>query len=57
MLEDEKKFHRFLRMNIQQFYCLSQLVGEEMQKQNTNYRAISPEERLAIFEGTCYKYL
>jgi hypothetical protein len=58
MLEDEEKFHGFLRMNIQQFYRLSQMVGEEMRKQNTNYRrAISSEERLAIFEGACYKYL
>ena len=40
----------FFRMNIEQFYRLSQLVGEEIQKQNKNYRrAISPEERLAIF--------
>ena len=37
-------------MNIEQFYRLSQLVGEEIQKQNINYRrAIAPEERLAIF--------
>ena len=40
----------FFRMNIEQFYRLSQLVGEEIRKQNTNYRrAIKPEERLAIF--------
>jgi hypothetical protein len=50
MLEDEEKFHGFFRMNIEQFYRRSQLVGEEIRKQNTNYRrAISPEERLAIF--------
>jgi len=50
LLEDEEKFHGFFRMNIEQFYRLSQLVGEEIRKQNTNYRrAISPEERLAIF--------
>ena len=51
-LEDEKKFHRgfYFRMNIEQFYRLAQLVGEEIQKQNTNYRrAIIPEERLASF--------
>ena len=49
-LEDEEKFHGFFRMNIVQFYRLSQLVGEEIQKQNINYRrAITPEERLAIF--------
>jgi len=37
-------------MNIEQFYRLSQLVGEEIQKQNTKYRrAIKPEERLLIF--------
>jgi len=37
-------------MNIEQFYRLSQLVGEEIQKQNTNKRrAITPEERLVIF--------
>ena len=50
MLEGEEKFHGFFRMNIEQFYRLSQLVGEEIRKQNTNYRrAISPEERLAVF--------
>ena len=50
LLEDEEKFHGFFRMNIEQLYRLSQLVGEEIRKQNTNYRrAISPEERLAIF--------
>ena len=49
-LEDEEKFHGFFRMNIVQLYRLSQLVGEEIQKQNINYRrAIKPEERLAIF--------
>jgi hypothetical protein len=50
LLEDEEKFHGLFRMNIEQFYCLSQLVGEEIRKQNTNYRrAITPEERLEIF--------
>ena len=51
LLEDEEKFHVFFfRMNIEQFYRLSQFVGEEIQKQNINYRrAITPEERLAIF--------
>jgi len=50
LLEDEEKFHGFFRMNIKQFYCLSQLVAEEIQKQNTNYRrAITPEEQLANF--------
>jgi len=50
MLEDEKKFHGFFRMNIEQFYRLSQLMVEEIRKQNTNYRrAISPEERLSVF--------
>ena len=40
----------FYRMNIEQFYRLSQLVGGEIQKQNTNYRrAIAPEERLSVF--------
>jgi len=51
LLEDEEKYHGFFRMNIEQFYCLSQMVAEEIQIQNTNYRrAISPEERLAIFK-------
>jgi len=36
LLEDEEKFHEFFRMNIEQFYHLSQLVEEEIQKQNTN---------------------
>jgi len=50
LLEDEEKFHGFFRMNIEKFYCLSHLVGEEIRKQNTiNRRAMSPEERLAIF--------
>jgi hypothetical protein len=45
MLEDEEKFHGFFRMNIEQFYRLSQLVAEGIRKQNTNYRrAITPEE-------------
>jgi hypothetical protein len=30
LLEDEEKFHGFFRMNIEQFYCLSRLVGEEI---------------------------
>jgi hypothetical protein len=38
------------RTYIEKFYRLSQLVGEEIRKPNTNYRtAISPEERLAIY--------
>jgi hypothetical protein len=50
LLKNKEKFHGFFRMNIEQFYRLSQLVGEEIQKQNTNYRrVITPEERLAIF--------
>ena len=51
LLEDEEKFHGgFFRMNIEQFCRLSQLVGEDIQKQNTNCRkAIAPEERLVIF--------
>jgi len=37
-------------MNIEKFYRLSQLVRGEIRKQNTKYkRAISPEERLAIY--------
>jgi len=49
-LENEEKFYGFFRMNIEQFYRLSQSVGEEIRKQNANYRrAISPEERLAFF--------
>ena len=47
MLKNEEKFRGFFRMIIEQFYRLSQLVGGEIRKQNTNYkRAISPEERL-----------
>jgi hypothetical protein len=50
LLEDEKKFHDVFRMNIDQFCRLSQLVAEEIRKQNTNYRrAIRPEERLVTF--------
>jgi hypothetical protein len=51
-------FMAFFRMNIEQFYRLSQLVGEKIRKQNTSYRrTISPEERLVIFLGACYKNL
>jgi hypothetical protein len=58
LLEDEEKFRRFFRINIEQFYRLSQLVGEKKKKQNTNYRrAIKPKERLANFLGTSYKNL
>ena len=44
-------------MDIEQFYRLSQLLGEEIQKQSTNYRrAIIPEERLLVrFWCTSYK--
>ena len=50
LLEDEEKFHSLFRMNIDQFYRLSQLVGKEIRKQNTNCRrANTPEERSAIF--------
>ena len=48
--EDEEKFHGFFKTNNGQLYHLSQLVGDEIQQQNTNYRrAITPEERLVIF--------
>ena len=30
LLEDGEKFHGFFRMNIEQLYRLSQLVGEEI---------------------------
>jgi hypothetical protein len=30
LLEDEEKFRGFFRMNIEQFYRLSQLVGEDV---------------------------
>jgi hypothetical protein len=30
LLEDEEKFHGFFRMNIKQFYHLSELVGEDV---------------------------
>jgi hypothetical protein len=50
LLEDEEKFHGFFRMNIEQFFHMSQLVGEDMRKKPTNYRrVIPPEELLAIF--------
>jgi hypothetical protein len=58
LLEDEEKFHGFFRMNIEQFYCLSQLVGEEIIKRNTNYRrATSLKKDLQFFLSTCYKNL
>jgi len=47
----KRNFMGFCRMNIEQFYRLSQLVGQEIQKQNTNYkRAISPEEDHSFVE-------
>jgi len=50
LLEDEEKFHGFFRMNIEQFYRLSQLVGEKIRKKNTNYRrAISLKNDLQFF--------
>jgi hypothetical protein len=50
LLGDEEKFHGFFKKNIEQFYHLSQLGGEEIRKQNTSYsRVISPEELFAIF--------
>jgi hypothetical protein len=56
LLEVEEKFHGFFKMNVEQFYHLSQLGGEEIQKQSTNYRwAISPEELFAIFEVRAIK--
>jgi hypothetical protein len=58
LLEDEEKFHGFFRMNIEQFYRLSQLVEEEIRKQNTDYRsAISLKNDLRFSLGTCYKNL
>jgi hypothetical protein len=45
----KRNFVALFRMNVEKFYRLSQLVAEEIRKQNTKYRrAISPEERLAI---------
>jgi len=50
LLKVEEKFHGVFKMNIEEFYRLSHLVGEEIQKQSTNYkRVITPEEQLAIF--------
>jgi hypothetical protein len=54
LLKDEEKCRGFFRMTIEQFYRLSQLVAEEIRKQNTNYRrAIKPEVRFAII----FKYV
>jgi len=45
----KRHFMVFLEWTLSNF-SLSQLVGEKIWKQNTNYkRAISPEEQLAIF--------
>jgi len=55
LIEDEEKFHGVCRTNIEQFYRLSQLVAEEMRKHNTAMGERTPEERLAIFLGMCYK--
>jgi hypothetical protein len=49
LLEDEEKFRGFFRMNIEQFYRLSHLVGQEIRKQNINYRRAISHERLAMF--------
>jgi hypothetical protein len=52
MIKDEEKFHGFFRMNIKQFYRLSQLVAEEIRKPNTNYkRAITPDEQINTVIG------
>jgi hypothetical protein len=34
LLEHEEKFHGFFRMNIEYFYRLSQLVADEIRKQD-----------------------
>jgi hypothetical protein len=58
LLEDEEKFHGFFRTNIEQFYRLSPLVGEEIRKREHQLQEGDfTEERLAIFFGTCYKTL
>ena len=51
LFEDKRNFVAFFfGLKIEQFYRLSQLVGAEILKQNTNYRrAITSEERLANF--------
>lgn len=43
-LDDAKKFYNFFRMGPDLFFLLSNILGERIRKQNTNYRAaISPE--------------
>ena len=50
LLEDEEKFRRFFRMNIEQFYRLSQLVGEEIKnKTQTIGGRLNLKKDLQIF--------
>ncbi|GFR21154.1 DDE Tnp4 domain-containing protein [Trichonephila clavata] len=52
--KDERKFYSFFRMSEELFSILLDLVGQEISKQDTNYRkSITAEERLSI----CLRYL
>jgi len=58
LLEDEDKFHGFLRRKIEQFYCLSQLVGEEIKKQTPTIGGwFNLKNDLQFIWSTCHKYL
>ena len=47
--EDEERFRSYFRMMPQTFYTILDLITEDLQKQETNYRKpVSPEERLAL---------
>jgi len=45
LLKDEEKFHGFFRLNMEQFYRLSQLVGEEIRNKHQLYREAISHER------------
>ena len=51
-LADEEKFHGFFRMNIEQFYRLSQLVGEQIKKKTIG-RRLHLKNDLQFLCGTC----
>jgi len=56
LFEDEENFHDFFRINSEQFNRLSQLMGEEIRKRNTNYRGrFHLKNDLQVFEVRALK--
>ncbi|KAK7907089.1 hypothetical protein WMY93_015701 [Mugilogobius chulae] len=47
--QDSQRHHRFFRMSVEQFDEIISIIGDDLRRQTTNYRApISPQERLAV---------